>query len=74
MQLPDEPVVLLNESSLFGEWQATVTERSARHGMGWIEPELMQKTMDITFASNKPEKPLVVNNVFTNQFNSRIKP
>ena len=29
MQLPQEPVVLLNESSLFGEWQATITTRSA---------------------------------------------
>lgn len=28
MQLPTEPVVLLNESSLFGEWQATITSRS----------------------------------------------
>ncbi|HSA55638.1 MAG TPA: MlaD family protein [Gemmatimonadaceae bacterium] len=27
--LPREPVVLLNESSLFGEWQATITEREA---------------------------------------------
>ena len=26
---PTDPVVLLNESSLFGEWQATVIERSA---------------------------------------------
>lgn len=26
---PPDPVVLLNESSLFGEWQATVIERSA---------------------------------------------
>lgn len=51
-----------------------VTERSARHGLGWIEPELMQKTMDITFASNKPEKPLKVTDVFTNEFSSRIKP
>lgn len=51
-----------------------VTERSAKHGLGWIEPELMQKTMDITFASNKPEKPLAVADVFTNQFNSKIKP
>lgn len=25
--LPRQPVVLLNESSLFGEWQATITER-----------------------------------------------
>ena len=29
MQLPSDPVVLLNESSLFGEWQATITTRSA---------------------------------------------
>jgi phospholipid/cholesterol/gamma-HCH transport system substrate-binding protein len=29
VQLPADPVVLLNESSLFGDWQATVVERSA---------------------------------------------
>ena len=29
MRLPESPVVLLNESSLFGEWQATITTRSA---------------------------------------------
>ena len=29
LQLPADPVVLLNESSLFGEWQATITPRSA---------------------------------------------
>ena len=51
-----------------------VTERSAKYGLGWIEPELMQKTMDITFANNKPEKALAVNDVFTNQFSSKIKP
>jgi NitT/TauT family transport system substrate-binding protein len=51
-----------------------VTERSAKHGLGWIEPELMQKTMDITFATNKPEKMPVVGDVFTNQFSSKIKP
>jgi phospholipid/cholesterol/gamma-HCH transport system substrate-binding protein len=27
--LPADPVVLLNESSLFGEWQATITSRDA---------------------------------------------
>jgi phospholipid/cholesterol/gamma-HCH transport system substrate-binding protein len=27
--MPNEPVVLLNESSLFGDWQATVVERDA---------------------------------------------
>ncbi len=52
----------------------TVTERSAKNGLGWIEPELMQKTIDITFATTKPEKPLVLNEVFTNQFSSKIKP
>jgi phospholipid/cholesterol/gamma-HCH transport system substrate-binding protein len=29
VELPREPVVLLNESSLFGEWQATITAREA---------------------------------------------
>jgi phospholipid/cholesterol/gamma-HCH transport system substrate-binding protein len=29
VQLPRDPVVLLNESSLFGEWQATITEVAA---------------------------------------------
>ena len=29
VELPKDPVVLLNESSLFGEWQATITEESA---------------------------------------------
>ena len=29
VNLPSEPVVLLNESSLFGDWQATVVERGA---------------------------------------------
>jgi phospholipid/cholesterol/gamma-HCH transport system substrate-binding protein len=29
VRLPQDPVVLLNESSLFGEWQATIAERSS---------------------------------------------
>ena len=29
VELPADPVVLLNESSLFGEWQASIEERSA---------------------------------------------
>ena len=29
VELPKDPVVLLSESSLFGEWQATITEESA---------------------------------------------
>ncbi len=51
-----------------------VTERSAKHGLGWIEPELMQKTMDITFASAKPDKAFAAADAYTNQFSSRIKP
>ncbi len=51
-----------------------VTERSRKHGLGWIEPELMQKTIDITFATNKPDKPIAAADVFTNDYNSRIKP
>ena len=51
-----------------------VTERSAKHGLGWIETELMQETMDITFANAKPEKALAVADVFTNEFSSKIKP
>ena len=51
-----------------------VTERSTKHGMGWIEPELMQKTMDVTFATAKPEKPMALADVFTNDYSSRIKP
>ena len=51
-----------------------VTDRSAKNGLGWIETELMQKTMDITFANAKPEKALAVADVFTNAFNSKIKP
>jgi len=51
-----------------------VTERSAKHGLGWIEPELMQKTMDVTFSTAKPDKPMALADVFTNEFNSRIKP
>jgi NitT/TauT family transport system substrate-binding protein len=51
-----------------------VTERSRQHGLGWIESELMQKTMDITFANSTPDRMPKVEDVFTNAYNSRIKP
>lgn len=51
-----------------------VTERSASTASAGSKPELMQKTMDITFANAKPEKSLAVADVFTNQFSSKIKP
>jgi NitT/TauT family transport system substrate-binding protein len=51
-----------------------VTERSHRHGLGWIEEPLMQRTIDVTFARAKPEKPVKAADVFTNRYSSRIKP
>lgn len=51
-----------------------ITERSRKHGIGWIERDLMQRTIDITFAQNKPDRPVRVDDVFTNAYSSRIMP
>jgi NitT/TauT family transport system substrate-binding protein len=51
-----------------------ITERSRSHGIGWIEEGLMQRTIDVTFANNKPEKPVKAADVFTNAYSSKIKP
>jgi NitT/TauT family transport system substrate-binding protein len=51
-----------------------ITERSRSHGIGWIEEGLMQRTIDVTFANNKPERPVKVGEVFTNAYSSKIKP
>ena len=51
-----------------------ITERSRKNGIGWIEPELMAKTLEITFANAKPDKPVRSEDVFTNAYSSRIKP
>jgi NitT/TauT family transport system substrate-binding protein len=51
-----------------------ITERSRQHGLGWIVPDLMQRTLDITWSGGAMEKKLAVAEVFTNDFNSRIKP
>ena len=40
VSLPSDPVVLLNESSLFGEWQATIVERSALPHDDAVEREI----------------------------------
>ncbi len=45
-----------------------------KHGIGWIEQELMQRTIDITFAQNKPDKPVRVRDVFTNAYSSKVMP
>ena len=44
MQLPSSPVVLLSESSLFGEWQATITTRSALPHDEMVELQIAQST------------------------------
>jgi NitT/TauT family transport system substrate-binding protein len=51
-----------------------ITERSRSHGIGWIEEALMQRTIDVTFANNKPEKPVKAADVFTNTYSSKVKP
>jgi phospholipid/cholesterol/gamma-HCH transport system substrate-binding protein len=44
MQLPGTPVVLLNESSLFGEWQATITQRSALPHDETVQAQIAEST------------------------------
>jgi NitT/TauT family transport system substrate-binding protein len=51
-----------------------ITERSRKHGIGWIEQDLMQRTIDITFAQNKPDRPVKAADVFTNAYSSKIMP
>lgn len=51
-----------------------ITERSRKHGIGWIERDLMQRTIDITFAQNKPDRPVKADDVFTNVYSSKIMP
>jgi phospholipid/cholesterol/gamma-HCH transport system substrate-binding protein len=46
VQLPSEPVVLLNESSLFGDWQATVVERGALPHDVALEREVSDASRD----------------------------
>jgi len=68
----------LDAESLFNTtpqiYDLTITERSRKHGIGWIEQDLMQRTIDITFAQNKPDKPVRVQDVFTNAYSSKIMP
>lgn len=51
-----------------------VTDRSRRDGIGWIDPAIMQKTVDLTFAGGGMGKPLTASQVFTNEFNSKVMP
>ncbi len=51
-----------------------ITERSKKNGIGWIEPEIMQKTIDITYAGGKMDRVVKLDEAFTNAYNSKIKP
>jgi phospholipid/cholesterol/gamma-HCH transport system substrate-binding protein len=44
VQLPRDPVVLLNESSLFGDWQATIVERGALPNDAALRREVAEAT------------------------------
>lgn len=46
VQLPADAVVLLNESSLFGEWQATIVERSALPHDDAIQREILAASQE----------------------------
>ena len=50
-----------------------ITERSKKHGIGWIEPEIMQKTIDITYAGGKMDRVVTLDQAFTNAYGSKIK-
>jgi len=45
VRLPRDPVVLLNESSLFGEWQATIVEREALPADDVVQREIAAATV-----------------------------
>ncbi len=51
-----------------------ITERSKKNGIGWIDPEIMQKTIDITYAGGKMDRVVKLDEPFTNAYSSKIKP
>jgi len=46
VRLPSDPVVLLNESSLFGDWQATVVERTALPADAKVRAEVSEASTE----------------------------
>jgi phospholipid/cholesterol/gamma-HCH transport system substrate-binding protein len=57
VELPSQPVVLLNESSLFGEWQATITDREAVGRDEELQRQLRETTKgdDILAGASLPD-------------------
>ena len=51
-----------------------VTERSRQHGLGWILPELMASTLEITASGGTLERQPAVDSLFTNAFNTQVRP
>ncbi|HET6521080.1 MAG TPA: ABC transporter substrate-binding protein [Geminicoccaceae bacterium] len=51
-----------------------ITERSEEHGLGWIVPERMQNTIDLTARGGTLDRELKADEVFTNEFNSKVMP
>jgi NitT/TauT family transport system substrate-binding protein len=51
-----------------------VAERAAEHGIGWIVPEIMQSTIDLTALGGQMDRELHAEEVFTNEFNPKIFP
>jgi len=51
-----------------------ITERSEEYGIGWIVPELMQSTIDLTALGGQLDRELTADEVFTNEFNPKIYP
>jgi NitT/TauT family transport system substrate-binding protein len=51
-----------------------VTERSREHGIGWILPELMGSTLEITASGITLERRPALDALFTNEFNARVRP
>lgn len=49
-----------------------ITERSREYGLGWVLPERMAGTIELTEAGGNLESPLDAEAVFTNEFNSKI--
>lgn len=50
-----------------------ITERSREYGMGWILPERMTETIKLTAAGGGLGRDLNVEDVFTNDYNSKVK-
>jgi len=48
------------------------TPRYREHGLGWIEPGQMRKTIEITHAGGKMDRPVTADEIATNAFNSKI--